>query len=97
MSTVPDGLFTRDQNRLRNLDPTPASLKLPNASRSLFCGGIEPETIVGLGLFSLVPCPNESSPDPLALSLTKLAPGVRSAAIPVPPPAAVLSQSRQPV
>src|SRR2546428_8060294 len=95
MTTVPDGLFTRDQNRSRTLWPTPFSARVPNESRSLFCGGIEPVTIVGTAWFSLVPCPNESSLDPLGLSFTNVVPAVRSAAAPAPLPGPVLSQSRQ--
>ena len=56
-------------------------------------GGIEPLTIVGTGLFSLVPCPNESSPLPLALSGLTNTPLVRSAAVPVPAPVALVDQS----
>src|SRR6476469_690205 len=66
---------------------------MPNLCRSLLFGGIEPLTIVGIGLFSLVPCPKESSPLPEALSELTRTPLARSAEVPVPAPLAFVDQS----
>src|SRR5215217_6274836 len=62
---------------------------MPNALRSLLFGGMDPSTIVGLELFSAVPCPKLSSPEPVALSFLT-SPGRNE--VPVPP----VSQSMQP-
>ncbi len=91
--TVPLGLLIRDQNSCRNLPPGPTSEFTPNSRRSLLLGGIEPSTIVGAAVFSLVPCPNDSSPGPLAESGPAVTLSRRSASVPVSVP--VLSQSMQ--
>src|SRR5712692_3817311 len=93
--TVPDGLLIRDQKRLRNLPLMVSSLKMPKSCRSLLFGGIEPDTMVGFGSFSLVPWPKESSPVPDGLSAFTITPVVRSAVVPVPAPGAFVDQSTQ--
>src|SRR6266513_2151298 len=66
---------------------------MPNFSRSLLLGGIEPLTIVGTAPFSLVPWPKASSPAPLSLSGLTITPLVLSASVPAPAPFAFVDQS----
>src|SRR5215213_8270904 len=65
---VPLGSWTRLQNRFRNPDVVEPSWYTPKAFRSLLFGGMLPSTTVGTVVLSLVPCPNESSPEPEGLS-----------------------------
>src|SRR5215208_4350749 len=78
MFVVPLGFCTRDQNNSRKS----SSVKMPNAFRSLLFGGIEPETIVGLGLSSAVPWPNASSPLPDGESFLASTPERKALSVP---------------
>src|SRR5260370_5091354 len=89
IAIVPVGLLTRVQNSSRNLPPGPFSTLTPKFDRSLLFGGIEPETMVGAGVFSFVPIPNESSPLPLGRSAFVTTLGMKTFDVPA------VSQSMQ--
>jgi hypothetical protein len=72
MFVVPDGSWTRDQNRLRNPFDVVPSWWMPKNFRSLLFGGMLPLTTLGTAVSSLAPWPKDSSVGPLAESALRI-------------------------